>query len=172
MASTTFQVRPLPAEFEQKRRGGLSRKDTITHLTTAPNLKKVGDLEWKGIDTFEVFPKWRPEYYPMFKANLQSVMFNLDRVGDIDSMFKFKKYLVSTYGTDVGSGFFAFAYFKEIVWHSFKYHSTDKSDILITSHWLGKQTSIAGLGKYGSSHNLKHQGYTKRTPATRTQKRC
>ena len=171
MATAQFQVAPLPTQWEQKRRGAMSRRDTITHLTTAPNLKQIGDLEWRGIDSFEVFPKWRPEFYPMFKANFQSGMFNLDRVGDVDGMFKFKKYLLYTYGMEIGAGFFSFAYFKEIVWHSFRYHSADKSEVLIEAHWLGKQTSIAGLGKYGSSHNLKHQGHTKRTPATRNQKR-
>ncbi len=169
MTTTPFKVAPLPIQFEQKRRGAMTRRDTITHLTTAPNLKKVADLEWKGIDSFEVFPKWRPEFYPMFKANLQSVMFNLDRVGDIDGMFKFKKYLVDTYGTDIGSGFFAFAYFKEIVWHSFKYHSKGRSDILISSHYLGKQVAIIGKGKFGSSHKLVYGTEHKRTPATRTQ---
>ena len=169
--ATRFEVRPLPAEFVRHRRGGLTRRDTITHLTTAPNLDKVGDLEWAGKSSFEVFPNWRPEYYSMFKANFQSVMYNLDRAGDLDGMFKFRKYLQTTYGSEIGIGWFAFNYFKEVVWTTYKYHSHQKSDILITAHYKGKQTSIAGLGKYGSSHNLKYQGHTKRTPASRTQKR-
>ena len=139
--------------------GELTKDDTIHYLNELPRDHPQG------------CPYWRNQYFKLFQLNYQSILLYYDENHQLDSIFKFRKWLKHKYGAKVGIGWFAYCYFSHgKVWETFQYHDKSYSDIVIEFKVKGKQTSISGQGKYGSSHIASLQGKSNRyapTPSNR-----